>query len=540
MLFAWLKPKHPQNREALGFLQALALDAVLPFTVLAAPGRNGMEIATMNLRSEEARAWIAKRAARKVYVLTAQTGAPLRGRAISESDLACSRIVGVAIPAAQRRALDAFHPAPSIVAETPRGFALAWRLRNPTAPSKARELAGRIAAHLGGSPLDHLFPLPGCGNARLLQHLKGSHHWALVTDFDFALGNGAVTETAASEPLVTAAANITMRPVPWLWPFVIALSSKDDGGCYYLLGGEGGMGKSTLAALIAAIVTQGAEWPDGSGKAPCGSVAIGELEDAPSSAMLPRLRAANADLSKVHFVKHVDLSKDIAKLDAALAHVADLRLLILSPFLEFIGEGSNDAQAVLARLRPLKEFAAQRGAAVIGIMHPKDEGGSYDLFSGPKAVRTNSRGTYALAADPADDNPTIRARRRMMIDGKVNNAPDGRARYYRIEGVELPGGISTSRVVFLPLTLPPKGEARGEGETPAPSTAKRTMGAAAVRSWLSEQLTDGPQDGAALKIAAAAAGVSIPSLYRAADTLGVIREAIDGTPRKLWRLHNAV
>ena len=398
-----------------------------------------------------------------------------------------------------------------------------------------RELAAQIAAKLGGAPLDFLFPVPGVGGVRLLKHLKGAQHWALVTAFDEPGVVDCNGETAASEPLVTSAANITMRPVPWLWPFVIALSSKEDGGCYYLLGGEGGMGKSTLAALIAAIVTRGAEWPDGSGTAPRGSVAIGELEDAPSSAMLPRLRAANADLSKIHFVKHVDLSKDIEKLDRALAHVTDLRLLILSPFLEFIGEGSNDAQAVLARLRPLKDFAARRGAAVIGIMHPKDEGGRYDLFSGPKAVRTNSRGTYALATDPADDNPIIKARRRMMIDGKVNNAPDGRARFYRIEGVELPGGIKTSRVIFLP-PKGAKGEAKGDGEVPAPVAEKRIMGAAAVRSWLADRLTDGPQDGAKLKIAAAAAGASIPGLYRAADALGVIREPIDGTPRKLWRL----
>jgi hypothetical protein len=69
-----------------------------------------------------------------------------------------------------------------------------------------------------------------------------------------------------------------------------------------------------------------------------------------------------------------------------------------------------------------------------------------------------------------------------------------------------------------------------------PSTAKPTMGAAAVQSWLAEQLADGRRDGSDLKIAAAAAGVSLPGLYRAADALGVIREPIEGTSRKLWRL----
>ena len=118
----------------------------------------------------------------------------------------------------------------------------------------------------------------------------------------------------------------------------------------------------------------------------------------------------------------------------------------------------------------------------------------------------------------------------MLFAAKVNNAPDALRLLYRIEGVELPGGIGTSRVVF---------EAKGEGETPeapAAATAKRTMSAAAVRSWLAEQLADGRRDGTDLKAEAAAAGVSTPSLYRAADALGVIREPIDGTSRKMWRL----
>ena len=69
---------------------------------------------------------------------------------------------------------------------------------------------------------------------------------------------------------------------------------------------------------------------------------------------------------------------------------------------------------------------------------------------------------------------------------------------------------------------------------------KPKASAAFVREWLSAQLADGPQDGAKLKRAAAEAGISIPSLYRAATALGVIREPKDGTPRKSWRMPDAV
>ncbi len=81
MLFAWLRPKQPRNGEALGFVQALALEAALPFTVLAAPGRNGLEVATFGPRSSELRRWLAKRADKRLFVLTAQASAtPRRAR----------------------------------------------------------------------------------------------------------------------------------------------------------------------------------------------------------------------------------------------------------------------------------------------------------------------------------------------------------------------------------------------------------------------------------------------------------------------------
>jgi hypothetical protein len=280
-MLAWLKPLQPQHGEALAFVHALALDAALPFTVLASAGRNDMDVATFAHRSAEMRGWIAKRAARRLYVLTAQPYGPLAGRAISEADLVQTRIVAVVIPATHGARLYAFRPVPSIIAETPQGFACAWRLRNPTTPAKARELAGQIAAHLGGAPLDHLFQLPGFGNTRLVQHLKGPQAWALVTAFDAALGNDRAEETAASEPLFVSATDIKMEPTDWLWPGGIACGDPT------LLGGAPGMGKSQVAIYAAATVSRSGTWPDGT-RAKRGSVILCETEDRPGNALRPR------------------------------------------------------------------------------------------------------------------------------------------------------------------------------------------------------------------------------------------------------------
>ena len=110
----------------------------------------------------------------------------------------------------------------------------------------------------------------------------------------------------------------------------------------------------------------------------------------------------------------------------------------------------------------------------------------------------------------------------------MNNAPDDLRLSYRIEGVELPRGIASSRVVFQPVGRPMR-------EAPAPS-GEANHEPAAARAWLAGQLAGGPRNSAKLKAAATAAGVSIPALYRAAASLGVRREPVGGTQRKSWRM----
>ena len=271
------------------------------------------------------------------------------------------------------------------------------------------------------------------------------------------------------------------------------------------------------------------EWPDGS-TAKRGSVILCETEDRPGQALRPRLEAAGADLARVSFGKHMDLSTGMAALAAQAETLPDLRLLVLSPILTFFGPTSNDDNTVRAKLRPLLEWAAARNVAVLGIIHPLKTG-TAEVFAGCDAYRRACRAAWRLAFDPADDEPIEKLKRRVLLAAKVNNASDALRLLYRIEGVELPGGISTSRVVF---------ETQIGAQTEAVSQASnvsqkpRTTGAAAVRAWLAEQLADGPQDGAKLK---AAAGTSARSLYRAANALGVIREPMnDGTTRMRWRL----
>jgi len=57
--------------------------------------------------------------------------------------------------------------------------------------------------------------------------------------------------------VLTCGTELTPEPVCWLWPNWLAL------GKFHLLAGAPGQGKTTIAMSLAATVTIGGRWPDG-------------------------------------------------------------------------------------------------------------------------------------------------------------------------------------------------------------------------------------------------------------------------------------
>jgi putative DNA primase/helicase len=78
----------------------------------------------------------------------------------------------------------------------------------------------------------------------------------------------------------------------------VALGGRVGIGKLTLIAGEPGLGKSQLSLAIAVAVTTGGAWPDGSGRAPLGSVIILSAEDGVADTIRPRFDAAGGDPSK--------------------------------------------------------------------------------------------------------------------------------------------------------------------------------------------------------------------------------------------------
>ncbi|MFN7387699.1 MAG: AAA family ATPase [Lysobacteraceae bacterium] len=105
--------------------------------------------------------------------------------------------------------------------------------------------------------------------------------------------------------------SIDMSPIEWMWPGNLAL------GKLHILAGAPGTGKTTLSMAIAATVSNGSTWPDGTQSIE-GKVLIWSGEDDPSDTLKPRLVAHGARTANCFVVGDVRLGDQPRSFDPAI------------------------------------------------------------------------------------------------------------------------------------------------------------------------------------------------------------------------------
>lgn len=245
------------------------------------------------------------------------------------------------------------------------------------------------------------------------------------------------------------AADIKPEAIRWLW---IGWLAK---GKLHIFAGTAGTGKTTIAIALAAIITTGGKFPDGI-LCPIGSVLIWSGEDSPADTLIPRLMAAGADLSKVHFIgdtltadnesRSFDPAIDMQALERKAATIPDLALLIIDPIVNAVAGDSHKNGEVRRALQPVVDFGERLNCAVLGITHFSKGGqGTNPLERVTGSLAFGALARIVLATAKIDDGENTR---RIFCRAKSNIGLDSGGFEYDLKQKEVQTDIFSSYALW--------------------------------------------------------------------------------------------
>lgn len=312
---------------------------------------------------------------------------------------------------------------------------------------------------------------------------------------------------------------VKLEPVRWLWHGFL------PAGMLAILGGAPGCGKTTIALSLAATLTRGGIWPDGSRCAEAADVLIWSGEDA-QAVTAARLAASGADLARVQFVDGVsdggafDPARDMELLEGAAEKLAAPRLLILDPIVSAVAGDSHKNAEVRKALQPVVDLAQRVGCAVLGITHfSKGTSGRdpVERITGSLAFAALARLVLVAAKvkpEPGDEGEP----RRVLVRAKSNIGPDDGGFAYALERVEVAPEVEGQRVRWVEALDGSAREVLADAEADCADDDEGGSGDCA--GWLREFLSHGSAPVKEVKRCADEAGYAWRTVQRAMRRAG--------------------
>jgi hypothetical protein len=266
-------------------------------------------------------------------------------------------------------------------------------------------------------------------------------------------GAGVEPKATAKRHLIShLASDLTPEKLVWIWP------GRIPEGKLVLLGGPPGLGKSQLTAFIAAIVSNGSDWPCREGSAPQGNVIFMSAEDGIEDTIVPRLMAAGADLTRVRIVaaatktdgtgrKTFSLKTDVDLLEELARKTGSVRVIIVDPISAYMGGADGNGNVETREvLEPLAEMANRLKIAVVAVTHLNKGGtgnqNALNRFAGSIAFVAAARAAFAVIEDPDDGE------RRLLLQAKSNLGKKCEGLAFRLEQRLVAGDIVSSNIMF--------------------------------------------------------------------------------------------
>lgn len=308
---------------------------------------------------------------------------------------------------------------------------------------------------------------------------------------------------------------IRTEAIRWAWEgFVPA-------GEVTLLAGYEKVGKSCFCGELVARASQGQLEGDWYGSpVPCLYLTA---EDRVSHVVVPRLQLAGADRQLV-MVEPPGSTQPVTLARITAAIRAGVRLVVLDPLVLFLDDldDENTDLKVRSSLAPVIHLAQETDTAIVGIKHTnKAEGKSIlNRVAGSRGYTAAVRAILFAADDPESPDPTNPDR---LLYAKGNLAASMLARRYHIEGqpVLLDDGNERehARIVWKGNSTVQIEDAFARSDRPGAAGGKRPGEHAT--EFLLDVLADGPVLAVDVKQAARDADISIVTLKRAKQGLGV-------------------
>jgi hypothetical protein len=322
-------------------------------------------------------------------------------------------------------------------------------------------------------------------------------------------------ERSSPHVVMRSASTIEPLTVDWLWEPRLPL------GMLSLFAGDPKLGTSFVTLALAGAVSRGVPLPlDHRLRVP-GSVILMSAEDDAARTIVPRLKAAGANLGKIHILEAVVLEDgtealprlrtDVERIGDAVSGLGDCRLVVIDPVSAYLGGVDDHRNAELRGvLSPLKRLAEQLNFSTVLVSH-LNKGASVNgkhRVTGSIAYVGACRANFLFVRDRGD--PT--GHRVLMLDNGCNLAASVPTLAYRIEDR---GDGPTVEWEADPVPITAEEALRAETEDRNDHSEERECD-----RWLRDTLAAGPILAADIFKNGSDAGFSKDQLKRAKKRIG--------------------
>ena len=268
--------------------------------------------------------------------------------------------------------------------------------------------------------------------------------------------------------------------------------------------------------------------------------AVLSLEDDTERTVVPRLRAAGADLSRVSILDGIDdtdddgnpirrpwrMPGDLGALAAFITH-NEIGFLILDPVAYMIGGADGNAYSEVGSiLTALKKVAETTGCTILGVRHLRKSSASdaRDAGIGSVAWTAVARVEFIVGRDSQDES----GRLRVLAQSKNNLSPEAPSLAYVIDQDE---DLEVGRIRWTGASGLTARQLTAEAEGPEAQSDR-----VEARELLRVMLSNGPVDAKVIMSAARDAGIGERTLRKAKYDLKVKSDKSGFGGSWVWRL----